>query len=694
MKTWLLRIIWLLLLGCLASGLRAQPLDIGAATPLPDMAGALSASPRHTPLANAQQALALYRRGGFDKLPGSLGRGYSTAEVWLAFDLQARPGAPELLIVEVGPAYLDHVTAYQADSAGQIVLLGRSGDQTPKAQVALLAFKPSFAIRPPPGGSTTVLLQIQTTSSQSAIVKLYRAADYPAQQASLGLVLGAIFATSLIMVILALGMYVVLRDTGYLVWLLYALVCTLQWFMIDGLGYRYLDWANLRHLNLTTNLLTFLSLSTGALFVSTFFEFSGLHRWLHRGFLIGAAMFVLVGCTGLLLGYPVIVGVVSLLSFPYMGFTVIALLLQMRRGHRLSLWHGPLFLLYLLAAFINLLAAIGKLSYSDLIFYGWQIAGFINLLSLQVAMFVRARQVQRDHAQERAGLLDQLTRQNQALEEQVTARTASLSDALRSVQQAESEQRQLLSMASHEFRTPAAVIKASLDSLTYLQDSIAPEVQTRLANMRQASERMTHLSNNLIDQDRLIELALKPQLRSVDMRQLVTEVLSRYPESAQVQAHLPSESPATAVLIQGDAALLSIALHNLIDNALRYGQSAPGHSLPVSVSLRRQAGELLLEVADCGPGIADDQKAKVFERFHAIPKKDPRTTETNSGPAHAASSSGLGLAIVQSIAQAHGGQASVRDNLPHGAVLVLHLPTTNSEEKQLVAPVQSAQAAT
>jgi len=683
MKTWLLRIIWLLLLGCLASGLRAQPLDIGAATPLPDMAGALSASPRHTPLANAQQALALYRRGGFDKLPGSLGRGYSTAEVWLAFDLQARPGAPELLIVEVGPAYLDHVTAYQADAAGQVVLLGRSGDQTPKAQVALLAFKPSFAIRPLRSGSTTVLLQIQTTSSQSAIVKLHRAADYPAHQASLGLVLGSIFTTSLIMVILALGMYVVLRDAGYLVWLLYALVCTLQWFMIDGLGYRYLDWADLRHLNLTTNLLTFLSLSTGALFVSTFFEFSGLHRWLHRGFLIGAAMFVLVGSMGLLLGYPVIVGVVSLLSFPFMGFTVIALLLQMRRGHRLSLWHGPLFLLYLLAAFVNLLAAIGKISYSDLIFYGWQIAGFINLLSLQVAMFVRARQIQRDHAQERAGLLDQLTRQNQALEEQVTARTASLSDALRSVQQAESEQRQLLSMASHEFRTPAAMIKASLDSLTYLQDSIAPEVQTRLANMRQASERMIALSNSLIDQDRLMELALKPQLRSVDMGQLVTEVLNHYPESALVHALLP----ATGAVIEGDAALLSIALHNLIDNALRHGTSANGENLPITVTLILQPRQLVLEVADCGAGIADDQKAKVFQRFHAIAKTHRRATDATSQIADPPdTSSGLGLAIVQSIAQAHGGQALVRDNPPHGAVLVLVLPMRDSVEKEAAAP--------
>jgi len=309
------------------------------------------------------------------------------------------------------------------------------------------------------------------------------------------------------------------------------------------------------------------------------------------------------------------------------------------------------------------MATLGHFPYSELVFYGWQITGFLNLLSLQVAMFARARQVQHNHEAERTRLLDQLTRHNQRLEEQVSTRTQSLSIALGSVQQAESEQRQLLSMASHEFRTPAAMIKASLDSLTYLQDSIAPEVQTRLENIRRASARMLALSNNLIDQDRLIELSLKPRLQPVDLCALVAEVLAHYAASDQVQARLP-DAPVT---VNADASLLSIALHNLIDNALRYGQpTEPDALVPatpcVTVTLCRLPDALELQVADLGPGIVDAEKQKVFERFHAV--------------AHGGRpvSSGLGLAIVQSITQAHGGQALVRDNLPHGAVLVLRLP--------------------
>jgi signal transduction histidine kinase len=93
------------------------------------------------------------------------------------------------------------------------------------------------------------------------------------------------------------------------------------------------------------------------------------------------------------------------------------------------------------------------------------------------------------------------------------------------------------------------------------------------------------------------------------------------------------------------------------------------------VSLTLQPGQLELAVTDCGPGIADDQKIKVFERFYAIPKTDRRVTDAATPAADLPTTgSGLGLAIVQSISQAHGGQALVRDNQPHGAILVLLLP--------------------
>ena len=295
----------------------------------------------------------------------------------------------------------------------------------------------------------------------------------------------------------------------------------------------------------------------------------------------------------------------------------------------------------------------------------WQVANLCNLLSLQFAMFSRAREGQRKQAQERARLLTQLTQQNEELEAQVQHRTASLSMALHDVQQAESSQRQLLAMASHEFRTPAAWIKASLDSIEILQSQVPPEIARRLTNMRQASVRMIGLANDLINEDRLHELALKPHSAALDLHQLAVEVMARYSADPQVVADLP-EGP---LYITGDSALLAIALHNLIDNAVRHGRPHEPEHQRVSVSLKVLPGHVELQVADNGPGIAESKRESVFERYHAGPYRD-----FNDNEGKASTSSGLGLSIVQDIAHAHGGHALVRDNKPHGAMLVLSLP--------------------
>lgn len=231
---------------------------------------------------------------------------------------------------------------------------------------------------------------------------------------------------------------------------------------------------------------------------------------------------------------------------------------------------------------------------------------------------------------------------------------------IKDLARAEAEQRQLLSVASHEFRTPAAMIKASLDSLSILKERIPPEVAQRLENIGQASLRLNKLANNLIAHDRLQELALKPKKQAADLCQLVREVIGKYPETADLRVQLP-EYP---VILNADTALLGIALHNLIDNALRYHAAS---ELPIRISLQESGSStehcLELRVCDHGPGIADSEKAKVFQRFYS----------TKGGQ-----NDGLGLSIVHSVARAHGGIAFVADNLPQGAVFAIKLPGNRS----------------
>lgn len=232
---------------------------------------------------------------------------------------------------------------------------------------------------------------------------------------------------------------------------------------------------------------------------------------------------------------------------------------------------------------------------------------------------------------------------------------------IKELERAEAEQRQLLSVASHEFRTPAAMIKASLDSLAILKERIPPEVAQRLVNIGQASLRLNKLANNLISHDRLQELALKPKKQATDLCQLVREVSSKYPAENALQLELPDYP----VILNADTALLGIALHNLIDNALRYhvGTDQP---LRVSLTESEQSSEHALEIRvhDQGPGIADSEKEKIFQRFYS---------------AKGGQSDGLGLSIVHSIARAHGGISFVIDNVPRGAVFAIKLPGNRAD---------------
>ena len=661
---WLPLILLLSMCGA-GSLLQAQPVEVDTRSASFEVAGHLWASPLQSHFAGPEEALAAYRGGQFQKLPGYLGRGYQKDAVWLAFDVPAAHGELKFLVAQVGPAHLDRVSAWQANGAGHLRLLGNVGDQVPLAQVELPAFKPSFALQLL-GSSSTVLMRIQTNGPKIAIVKLYRAEHFPSVQASEGLLLGSTLIAYLMMGIVALGMFWVLRERIYLLWLAMILAMLGYALMANGLGYLYLDWADLSNVNKLTNAFLIATFVTNLVFINLFFNFKALHRWLYRLFIGWAVLTPLLGSVSILLTLPALGALILISLFLMMIIAVIGIVLQMVRRDHAGLRYGPLFVLYLMVVAASMLAGNGIwLPLSEWTSSGWQVAGLCNLLSLQFAMFSRAREAQRKHAQERTRLLSQLTQQNLELEARVQDRTASLSKALQDVHQAESAQRQLLAMASHEFRTPAAWIKASLDSLVILKDQIPPEITKRLTNMRQASLRMIGLANDLINEDRLHELALKPHMAALDLRQLAAQVMARYGSNPEVVAELGTGP----LPIAGDSALLGIALHNLIDNALRHGRPSGPENQLILVSLQVQTDHVEFQVADNGPGIPDSKKEWVFERYHADPYRD--FADSN---AKTSTSSGLGLSIVQDIAQAHGGQALVRDNQPHGAILVLSLP--------------------
>ena len=637
------------------------PANVVAAAPTPPSAltdpdalgGLVQINPADLPLESPDRALAAYRNGQFQPFDHMVRQGFQPGSAWLAFDLAAvPPDDHELLMLQIGPGQLDRVTVYLALPDGSLRLLGEAGDQVPREAIALPYLKPTFSLRAPTTEGHTVLVRIDNHSSHAAYARLFKASQFPDVATRHGLLLGILLTIGALILGAALWLYSLLRQPLYLIWFSYA---GLMWSLLllnNGIVYHYVPWLPQAWINPLTDTLSLLVPAAGGWFLVELFGLRQRHAVLMR--LASGWAALLVGLALVIPWWPdarpLQVGLILLL--PALLAASAGILLLMLRRDTLALGIGPPLLLYLLTTLFYVLSLLGYGVYSVSFHWFWNTLGFLLLLVLQGALFLQALATQRSSQAERTQLVRSLSDKNQALEDEVRARTRELEHALRDVQQAEAEQRQLLTMASHEFRTPAAMIKMSLDSLRFLSHSIPPEVSSRLDNIRLASQRLTLLTNSLIVDNRLREPRLQTHPAPLALDQVIRDVVAGYPASTPITLDLPT----TPVWLQADATLLSIALHNLIDNALNHGTSARPQ---VAILLEAQPRQVVVTVADNGPGIPDAEKEKVFERFRR------RTTSRGSG---------LGLSIVRAIVRAHNGGIAVHDNLPHGARLVMSLP--------------------
>lgn len=218
----------------------------------------------------------------------------------------------------------------------------------------------------------------------------------------------------------------------------------------------------------------------------------------------------------------------------------------------------------------------------------------------------------------------------------------------------------LLASVSHDLRTPLTSMRGSIDSLLALGEAI-PLADRRelLEGTRDEAERLDRYIQNLLDMTRLGHGALKLARDWVSPADIVGSSLNRLRAvlaSLQVITEVPAELP----LLYVHAALIEQALVNVLENAARFS--------PPRGRLELRAGatdsELFFSVSDEGPGIPEEERAKIFDMFYTAARGDRGGQGT-----------GLGLAICQGMVGAHGGRISVADGIEgRGTCITLHLP--------------------
>ncbi|HZH66051.1 MAG TPA: ATP-binding protein [Flavisolibacter sp.] len=221
------------------------------------------------------------------------------------------------------------------------------------------------------------------------------------------------------------------------------------------------------------------------------------------------------------------------------------------------------------------------------------------------------------------------------------------------------QQQNFVMAVTHELKTPIAVSRLNLETMQ--KYSLEEEKKKKLIQATlHETLRLDTLINNILISSRLEGKDYRIAKEDLDFSELVKDVVKafqcRYTDR-KIQVAIEAE-----VEVEGDATLLKLLLSNLLENANKYSPKEK----PVSLSLTKSAGAMLLEVADEGYGVPDDEKKAVFEKFYRIGNEQTRKTQ----------GTGLGLYICYKIVKDHGGAIFIKDNQPAGSKFIIQFPTS------------------
>jgi len=207
-------------------------------------------------------------------------------------------------------------------------------------------------------------------------------------------------------------------------------------------------------------------------------------------------------------------------------------------------------------------------------------------------------------------------------------------------------QRRFVADAAHELRSPVTALRLQLQLLERANGDVARA--HAVADLKAGIERSQRLIEQLLSLSRVEPDAPTQPLEPLDLGELVRDAVGRCSVVADdLGVDLGAEAPDT-LTVHADRQQLELLLDNLIGNAIKYS----GHGGTVDVRAARVDGQPALQVIDDGPGIAPEERARVFDRFHRGENAQRDARQTGSG---------LGLAIVKAIAQRHGAEVALHD---------------------------------
>ena len=620
---------------------------------------------------------------GFEPVDGPVEGGFTHDAVWLRLSLARTPDAPSRWLLRLRPARMNEATLYAPDGRGGFI-------ETP------LGDSRPFVDRPVPDHNFVFPIDVATTAGDyflrlrndgpplRAELDLWQPTGFARFQTEDYALIGVLLGAALLAICMNLIFTVWLKDTLYGHYALYVLSTVAlslarqgylaEWALND-------DPARVAQAVLAVNCV-FNVVAT--LFMARIFGFR--RHWPPAArFFNAVAVFNLLALGMAMTDWHTRIGVwvsVGSAASTLFGALFVCHLLFVRRQFQYLL-PASAFSIGTLVGLYGLL----KLWLGDMVPGAtperiYIFSTLTHLILLNVAVADRTRRAERDVRAHREHALSMHIEAEQLLESTVERRTAELAGAnvalrdeitkrsrletrllqsLDVTRRSAEQQHEFVSMVSHEFRTPLAVIDAAAQSLDLSKLGAEPTVKLRTGRIRRSVQRLSMLIENILVADRLHLEQRALRLEPVDMEALARGLCDSFNLHGSERLQLTARQP--LVEVRGDRSLIEIALQNLMHNALKYSPSESS----VHVTLLHVGDAVQIDVADQGAGVPDADVARIFEKYF---RSDAVATVAGSG---------LGLHLAREIARRHGGDVRLVDTGADGSTFRLILPSKGPE---------------
>ena len=580
-------------------------------------------------IADARSALMATRYTRHDK--DTLNAGYSRSAFWLKVDLHYLPKDPQAQrtwLLELAYPPLDHLELYVPDDAGGYRLAGRTGDALPFASREIRQNNYLFTVDFKAGEQKTLYLRLQSEGSIQAPLTLWSSTAYLEDQPLRLYVLGLIYGVLLGMLVYNLFIYLSVRDTSYLYYILYIASFGMYQLSVNGAAVEYFWPDNPWWANAATPFLIGASALFGSLFARSFLHTALYSRWLDRLLLVLVGTGAVVMLLSLMTSYALALRLATALALVFTVTIFVAGIKAWCCGQRVARYFIIAWSAFLIGGVVNTMMVLGYLPNVFLTMYASQIGSAIEVALLSLALADRINAMREQQAQ----ILFDASQKLEVLNQQL-AHSNQLKD-------------EFLATLTHELRTPMNGVIGSLELMQTvpLAGDLAQYQHTAAGSARD----MMRMVNGILTLTELQAGRLSAQAQVFSLRGVLDTLRQQFQGNAQgkglefsidVAGQLPDR-------LEGDAGKLMQCLECLLDNAFKFTHEGAVRLRVVGVPRPDGHLDLTFIVTDSGIGFAHLDEATLYQRFFQV---DGSTTREYGGL-------GIGLAICRQLIELLGGR--------------------------------------